>query len=103
MKTIKQIKESFLLKWKKREYIKDKSNVLIIELMGESFLANEESIFGKVNYNYLAKESNWYLSQSLNVYDMEDPPKIWKEICGLDGCINSNYGWIMFNQENHNQ
>ena len=38
-----------------------------LEIVGSSFIANEESIFGKVDYSYIAREIKWYRSQSLSI------------------------------------
>jgi thymidylate synthase len=74
------------------------------EIIGASFIADEESIFGEVNYDYVRREIEWYLSMSLNVNEMEAPvPTIWKNIANEDGMINSNYGWCVFSKENGSQ
>lgn len=75
-----------------------------IELIGESFIADEPSIFGAVNEAYVKKELDWYKSTSLNVNDIEEPvPRIWLDICDREGFINSNYGWCIYSVHNHNQ
>lgn len=86
------------------DFVIDKSGVKTVEILNANFLANEESIFGKVNYDYIKKEIDWYLSQSLSINDMNKPiPKIWKAVADLDGYINSNYGWCIFSEKNGNQ
>lgn len=75
-----------------------------IELVGASFIANENSIFGKVNEDYVRRELNWYLSGSLNVNDIEEPiPAIWKAVADNKGFINSNYGWCINSSANGSQ
>lgn len=74
-----------------------------IEILGASFLANERTIFGTVSETYLQREIAWYLSESLNVGDLEETPQIWKDVSSLGGFINSNYGYLLFNKENYFQ
>ena len=74
------------------------------ELIGASFIADEPSIFGKPNKEYISAEIEWYLSQSLCVHDMNcKVPKIWEEVSSNRGMINSNYGWCIFSSENGQQ
>lgn len=72
-----------------------------IELVGESFIASEPTIFGAPNEDYIKRELAWYKSGSLNVNDIPGgAPKIWKAVATPDGFINSNYGWLMFDEAN---
>jgi len=75
----------------------------MIEIIGASFIADEDSIFGTPNKEYIDKEIAWYDNQSRNVYDMENPPKIWRDIADSNGLINSNYGWCIYSPFNHSQ
>lgn len=76
----------------------------MLEIVNASFLADCDHIFGKPNQKYIKREIDWYLSQSLNVYDIpESTPEIWKQVSDKDGFINSNYGWCIFSEENGNQ
>lgn len=79
-----------------------------VELLHAHFLADEPSIFGDRDDDYVARELSWYLSQSRYVDDMEPPvPKIWRSVSAKDpiqrGLINSNYGWMIFSEENGSQ
>lgn len=75
-----------------------------IEIVGATFLADEEAIFGELNHDYLAREEAWYNSQSLNVNDIPGgAPAIWKAVADKDGFINSNYGWAIYSLENECQ
>lgn len=75
-----------------------------IEIVGASFIADDVSIFGKVNESYVKRESDWYHSMSLNVNDFPGgAPEVWKAIAATDGTINSNYGWCVFSDENEAQ
>lgn len=72
-----------------------------IELIGESFIATEPTIFVKPNHDYIAREIEWYKSGSLNVNDIPGgAPKIWEQVSSTDGLINSNYGYLFFSEEN---
>jgi len=75
-----------------------------IEIVNASFIADEKSIFGKVSEDYSEAELLWYYSQSRNVLDIPGKiPKIWLDIAGDNNMINSNYGWCIFSEENHEQ
>lgn len=75
-----------------------------VEIVNASFIADEESIFGTVNRDYVKREEEWYYSMSLNVNDIPGgPPQIWKAVADRDGFINSNYGWTLFSEENGSQ
>lgn len=75
----------------------------LLEIIGASFIANDDTIFGVPNFKYIEKEIMWYNSKSRNVYDMHNPPEIWKSVADKDGNINSNYGWCIYSKDNHNQ
>lgn len=75
-----------------------------IELIGESFIADEPSIFLKPNEDYIRREIAWYESQSLYVDDIEgETPRIWREVSSHHGKINSNYGYLLYSEENGSQ
>jgi len=85
-----------------------KNNILsengTYEIVNASFVSNEESIFGKLSKDYIEREIEWYLSQSLSVADIPEPiPGIWKDIASFKGEINSNYGWCIYSDANENQ
>lgn len=73
-----------------------------IEIIGASFIADEESIFGDVNWDYVHREEQWYNSMSLNVNDIPGgAPQIWKAVADkTTGEINSNYGWCIYSPQN---
>lgn len=88
----------------REHFVVDKSGVRLIEIPGAAFLADEPSIFGTVNEDYVERELQWYLSHSLNVHDIPGKvPEIWLKVADADGFINSNYGWMVFSQENGSQ
>ena len=101
MKNVQEIKSQFKSLLKNQEFTIDKSGVKTLEILGESYLADEDVIFGTLNTDYAHRELEWYLSESLNVNDIpEGAPAIWKQVSSKDGYINSNYGWCIFSNEN---
>ena len=101
MKNVKEIRAQFKSLLNNNEFIVDKSGVKVLEILGESYLADEDVIFGTLNTDYANRELEWYLSESLNVNDIpEGAPAIWKQVSSKDGYINSNYGWCIFSEEN---
>lgn len=103
MHTVLNIRNKFMDLLSEKNFTIDKTGVKTVEIIGESFLVDEDKIFGTVNWDYVQRELEWYLSQSLSVYDIPNTPKIWTQICDKDGMINSNYGWCIFSKENGEQ
>ena len=100
----KDIRDQFIDLYTKKEYVTDKTGVKTPDMVGASFTADEVSIFGTPNEEYIKREIDWYLSESLYVYDIpEKTPEIWKQISSTKGKINSNYGQLIFSKENHKQ
>ena len=76
----------------------------MVELVNANFVADQPTIFGAPSPGYIARELEWYLSQSLNVNDIPGgAPAIWQQVATLDGFINSNYGHLIYSAENHFQ
>ncbi len=106
MKTIKQIREDFA-----RIFDGDENhnqigfvNADTVEIIGATFIADEETIFGEVNDDYVRRELDWYKSMSLNVLDIEGKvPKIWQDHASENMEINSNYGYLVLSEANHSQ
>lgn len=103
MKSIKDIRDLFLQKYEAEDFVIDKSSSKTIEILGESYIVDEDVIFGTLNEDYAKKELQWYLSESLNVYDIPKTPQIWRQVCDSNGYINSNYGHCVFSKENGEQ
>lgn len=102
--SVKEIRQYFIDAKLAENYVTDKTGCKMLELVGASFIANEPAIFGKVNEDYVRREIDWYESRSLNVNDIPPPvPAIWKSVATPEGLINSNYGWCIYSEENHNQ
>jgi thymidylate synthase len=102
MKNIIHIRHNFKSLLEEKKYV-DADGVKTLELIGEGFICSEDRIFGTPNEQYIEKELEWYKSCNRNVYGMENPPTIWKNVADEDGNINSNYGWCIFTNENGNQ
>lgn len=95
------IRDALASLYKRGKFATDKTGVRTLELVGASFIADEPTIFGALNEEYIDKELNWYLSQSLYVKDIGDPvPKIWTQVADSEGKINSNYGYLIYSFEN---
>jgi thymidylate synthase len=102
--TIQDIRDELVRKYKNNEFVIDKTGVKLLEIIGSSFIADEDTIFGKVNKDYVERELQWYNSQSLNVNDIPgEVPQIWQQVSDKDGWINSNYGWCIYSNHNFNQ
>jgi len=103
-KTIHDIRTEFAILHTKDKTVTDKTGVKTLEIMNASFIASDPLIFGSVNEDYVQRELEWYLSESLNVNDIPgETPQIWKQVSDRDGFINSNYGWCIFSSENNYQ
>lgn len=87
----------------------DKSGVKMAELIADTMVLNPKQPmldFGvkKTNEDYVNREVEWYLSQSLNVKDIPGKtPSIWLEVSDVNGKINSNYGYLVYSERNHLQ
>lgn len=102
--TVEDIREQFAALYHDGEFVIDKTGCKVLEIVGASFIADEESIFGAVNHDYVKRELEWYKSMSLYVNDIPgDVPKIWKDIACKNGRINSNYGNLIYSKDNFSQ
>lgn len=54
----------------------------------------------KLSMKYLKGELKWYMSQDLSIKNIVKYSKFWKKIADKNGMINSNYGNIVFNNNN---
>lgn len=100
MQSVSDIRQYFIDELAAENFVTDKTGVKTIELVGASFHADEPTIFGKLNDDYIKRELAWYKSKSLNVNDIPgNTPEIWKMVADKDGYINSNYGWCIWSDE----
>lgn len=104
MDKVQDIRNKLIEKYKNNDFVVLENGVKTVELINASFEADENYIFKKPNYAYIQNELNWYRTESLNVYDIKGKiPKIWRDIAGRTGNINSNYGWCIWSEENYDQ
>ena len=54
----------------------------------------------KTKEEYINKELEWYMSQSLDAKWIGQHAKIWLDCCDENSKINSNYGYLMFSAQN---
>jgi thymidylate synthase len=107
MKRIEDIRQMFIDKLKNEDFVIDKSGVKTIEIIGASFIADEEVIFGEVNKEYVDAEIEWYKSKSTNINKLAEiygkSPVAWQYSANKYGEINSNYGTLIFSDKYYNQ
>lgn len=104
MQRVADIRAKLIQKYKDQDFVIDKTGVKTVELIGESFLVDEDWIIRRPNYQYIKRELAWYESQSLYVKDIPGKtPVIWEQVADTDGKINSNYGYLIFSKENGSQ
>ena len=104
--SVNDIRKFFIDELKDEAYTIDKTGQKTIEMLGASFIADEDSIFGTPSYEYIKKEIARYDSRSTNVYDIRDdnmPPDAWLYAADPKGNINSNYGKLIFDDIYYNQ
>ena len=101
---VQDVKEWFQTLKEKSEFVIDKTGCKMLEIVGATFLADEEAIFGTVNRDYVSREIEWYKMMSRNVNDIpRGAPKAWLSSADQDGYVNSNYGWMIWSEENCRQ
>lgn len=105
--TVRDIRHYFANELACKEFTIDKTGAKTIELLGASFIADEDRIFGEPNEEYIQKEIEWYRSESTNINDIygkdRDAPAAWKYAADKHGNINSNYGHLIFSEKYFNQ
>lgn len=101
----KLVQEKLVLEIYKKEYNENgEYDNQMIELINVQFIADKDWLIRKPNEDYIKRELEWYLNESLNVNDIPgETPQIWKQVSDKDGLINSNYGWCVFSNDNYNQ
>jgi len=100
---VNHIRDTFLQKYNSNDFTIDRTGKKVIEIIGASFIADEDIIFGVFNEAYFEKELNWYYTQNLNISAMDNPPALWRSTADNDGVVNSNYGYLIFSDTYHNQ
>lgn len=98
------IRKELIEKYKRGEFRILADGTKTVEIQNANFIADKDHILREPNYEYVGREIEWYLSQSLSVHDIPGKvPAIWLNVADKDGMINSNYGWCIFSEENGNQ
>lgn len=108
MQTISNIRDQLISKYKNQDFVIDKTGAKTVEIIGATFLVDEDFVIQPTNQDYFERELAWYKSQSLNVYDIPGTvPLIWKQVGSQTGerlgMINSNYGYLIWSKENGSQ
>tara|TARA_R110002096_G_scaffold69149_1_gene166341 strand:- start:20514 stop:21206 length:693 start_codon:yes stop_codon:yes gene_type:complete len=103
---VQDIRDYFRSELEQQRFTIDKTGAKTIEIIGASFKADANSIFGTPSPSYIAKEMLWYDSGSTNINDISDnspPPAAWMYAADAHGNINSNYGHLIFSEKYGNQ
>jgi thymidylate synthase len=104
MLTVANIRKELSFKYLAKDFVIDRTGAKTIEMIGATFIADQDYVIRKPAYKYIERELEWYKSQSLNVNDIPgETPQIWKSIASTEGMINSNYGWCIYSKENGSQ
>ena len=104
MVNVDYIRQQIIDKYLDEDFVIDRTGAKTIEIIGATFVADEDYIIRKPSLEYIMRELQWYKSQSLYVDDIPgETPQIWKSISSNEGKINSNYGWCIYSEENGNQ
>lgn len=102
--SVRDVREWFTTLRAQGECVIDKSGCKMLEVIGATFVADEPTIFGTVNQDYVEREIEWYCSMSRNVNDIRNgAPAAWKACATKTGEINSNYGYLIWSDDNYNQ
>ena len=104
---VEDIRNTFLNEYKNGRFTTDKTGAKTIEIIGASFVADENAIFGKPNQEYIDAEIQWYNSKSTNIETLAKfygkKPAAWAYSANAHGEINSNYGTLIFSPEYNEQ
>lgn len=106
MLKVSDIRSHFIGELNDEVYTTDRTGQKTIELLGASFIADEDAIFGVPNSAYIDAELDWYLNCSTNINDIRTeggPPAAWKYAANEHGEINSNYGKLIFDDKYYRQ
>lgn len=107
MLNVSDIRNYFIEELKNENFTVDRSGQKTIELIGASFNADQASIFGEPNDEYIKAEIDWYISESTNINDIygegKEPPQAWQYSANKHGEINSNYGHLIWSDKYYQQ
>jgi len=101
--------EKFYNKIINEDFVIDKTGVKTVEILNYSVELDTSQ--ATLNFNeirktpikYVQQELDWYLSQDLSVKEIGKHASIWNKVANENGLINSNYGYLIWSQENYNQ
>lgn len=98
---VQDIRKMFKQAYDNQEFTTDRTGAKTIEILGATFIADEDYIVRTPNYEYIERELAWYNSMSRFVEDIPGTtPAIWKAVADKNGMINSNYGWCIWSERN---
>jgi len=104
MLRVRDIRNQIVTDFLQGDWVIDRTGAKTVEVIGATFIADEDYVIRKPAYEYIKRELRWYEMQSLYVDDIPgETPQIWKDISSEEGKINSNYGWCIYSDENGNQ
>jgi len=72
---VADIRNHFINELKLKKFTIDKTGARTIEMIGASFIADEEAIFGEPNFEYIDHELDWYNDMSTNIMTYMDQVK----------------------------
>lgn len=103
---VRHIRQQFLElidQWDNRAEAPDDGEPML-EIIAASFIADEPTILGAPDFDYITREVAWYDSKSRDVRDIRPPvPAIWSQVADHEHLINSNYGFLVYSKENGEQ
>ena len=104
MDKVADIQDYFTNALKFKNFVTDKTGVKTIEMINACFEADKPYIVREPNKDYIKREIEWYNSESLYVKDIPGKtPAIWESVSSDNGQINSNYGYLVFGENNYSQ
>ena len=73
------------------------------ETIGFQVVFNSDEHIDGSSESYIKHELEWYQSQDLYIkgHPGIENNKVWKYCATEDGRVNSNYGWCIFSEDNH--
>lgn len=92
----------------REDFVIDKSGVKLVEVIAPRLQLDPIYKFldfpgRKTPKKYVDIELQWYDSKDLSTDFIGQHAQIWKDISGKSGTVNSNYGYLIYSDENHNQ
>jgi len=101
------IRNHFIAELAAEHFTIDRNGSKTIEMIGASFLADANCIFGFPNVDYIKAEIEWYTRAIPNVNIFKElyeiVPKAWISTGDPFGAVNSNYGELVYSPKYHRQ